>query len=667
MFITVKCLNGFAQLLTYRIPSDWPTALVGRIVQVPLKTRIERALVIAVIDREPSVSFRIRQAHLLEPEVPDPLYGSFVARLSAYYVVDPVHIYRRLSDSDKSTIEDALYGPVTLDSVHALTAEQEPVLAALRSSLHAPRFHPILVHGVTGSGKTILYLAAIREAYALGKTTIILVPEVALAVTIAQIMRQLAGDTIRLYEYHSAASASDKKALWKALLSGLPGVIIGVHIPVVLPIARLGLIIVDEEHDAGYQEKRHPHINSRDAALLRAQLYGIPIILGSATPSIASLHAVATKQWDYYQLKKRFSGNFPVIRHVFIRPTRRGGGHGQAAPGQEDFFWISAELRAAIARALDRREQVIIFLNRRGMHRFVQCTSCAQVMMCDACSVSLAVHGASTLVCHYCGALSSLPHSCPHCGVSAAFFTKKGVGTQRIVAIIETLFPHARVARADADTTKARKAWQTTIAGVMAGEIDIIVGTQTITKGYHFPRVTVVGIIWADSNLMVPFYTAAERALQQILQVAGRAGRVAPHSQVIVQSCIKHGIFRFLDETRYAEFYEYELAQRAETAYPPHVRLSEIELSNADEKTLIRDAEIAAACVRWYIAGQGCAITLLGPALPPLHKVQYMFFRKLYLKGGDFGQHIAICHLVYRRLAELQATSSCWFTPNPMQ
>lgn len=661
LFITVKCLNGFSKLLTYEAPDDWSSVVTGRIVQVPLKNRMERALIVAVSDRRTPGSFAIRSIASLEPAVVDVCYQDFVARLSSYYAVDSVYIYRRLYEPGRIAL--ALVPVVDHDvkrAGHALTDEQELVVRALRVALHERRFHPMVVHGVTGSGKTVVYAAAIRELYALKKTVVLLLPEVTLAVTVAQILRGLVGNDIAIYECHSSTTASEKRELWAALLHGIPCVIVGVHIPIILPIMNLGLIIVDEEHEPGYQEKRHPHINSRDAALLRAQVYKIPIILGSATPSIASLHAVATKGWSYYLLKKRFSGNFPVIKHVFVRPLQK-----PVVRGQSDFFWISIELREAIASALARGEQAIVFLNRRGMHRFVQCVSCAGVLMCAACSVSLTVHGNGTLICHYCGAVSSMPHICPYCAAPAEKCVKKGVGTQRIVAILETLFPHARIARADADTTKECTQWQKTVAAVIAGEIDIIVGTQTITKGYHFPRVTVVGIIWADSNLMVPFYSSAERSLQQILQVAGRAGRAAPHSRVIVQSCIKHPIFNFLDETRYREFYQYELAQRADSAYPPHVRLSEIELSNKNEHLLIRDADIAAACIRWYIAQHGVAVTVLGPALPPVYKVQHMFFRKIYLKGTSVAVHLQIYHALHKRLKELDSSSACWFTPNP--
>ncbi|MDZ4152700.1 MAG: primosomal protein N', partial [Methylicorpusculum sp.] len=386
--------------------------------------------------------------------------------------------------------------------------------------------------------------------------------------------------TVILYSFHSATSVKLKKQVWQALLKKEACVIIGVHVPVLLPHPNLGLIIVDEEHEAGYQEKKHPKVNSKEAAILRASLHKIPIVLGSATPSIASLYNVKHRGWHFFQLKKRFAGAFPKIKTVSLTEKK----------GARRSFWISKELELAIGEQLRKQEQTIIFLNRRGFSFFVQCKACSFVVSCANCSVSLTLHGNNQLTCHYCGYAIPMPTKCPGCKASEDQLLKKGIGTQQIVSILEKLFPTARIGRADLDVTSKKNIWQQTVTAFELGTLDILVGTQTITKGFHFPNVSLVGIIWADLNLHFPVYNSAETTLQQIIQVAGRAGRQKPDSTIIVQSMIEHPIFRFMHEIDYLNFYTHELHNREELSYPPYGRLIEIELKHVHEQMVEQDA-----------------------------------------------------------------------------
>jgi len=319
----------------------------------------------------------------------------------------------------------------------------------------------------------------------------------------------------------------------------------------ILPIANLGLVIVDEEHESGYQEKKHPKINTKDAAIIRSNMTGCPIILGSATPSISSLFNVKTKKWKFFQLKKRFAGTFPKIRTVFLNTKKF-----------RKNFWISKELEDAIREKIASKEQVIIFLNRRGFSFFVQCKNCSFIFQCQNCSVSLTLHKDKRLTCHYCQYAIFQPERCPECKKHEKQFIKKGIGTQQVVTIIEELFPAAKIARADLDTTIRKKLWSQTIHDFEQGNIDILVGTQTITKGFHFPNVTLVGILWADLNLHFPIFNATETTLQQLIQVAGRAGRQHNESEVIVQTMSNHPVFNYLNETDYLKFYSSEIEKK---------------------------------------------------------------------------------------------------------
>jgi primosomal protein N' (replication factor Y) len=409
---------------------------------------------------------------------------------------------------------------------------------------------------------------------------------------------------------------------------------------VLLPISNLGLIIVDEEHEVGYQEKKHPKVNSKEAAIWRAHMNGIPILLGSATPSLTSLDNVKTKGWHFFELKERFAGIFPTVKTVSLKDAKNRRN-----------FWITTELERAIKLRLERGEQTIIFLNRRGYSFFVQCKTCSFIFMCDNCSVSLTLHEDGRLSCHYCSLRQELSPQCPGCKGSAKNYLKKGVGTQQVVSILETVFPHATVARADMDTTVNKKQWQETLERFEHGIIDILVGTQTITKGYHFPNVTLVGILWADLNLHFPMYNAAEVCLQQLIQVAGRAGRTGKPSEVIVQTMVEHSIFNYLNEIDYVKFYDSQMETRKEIGYPPAMRLAEIELKYTDEIVIEQEAQQLAKELR-AVCGD----------VPPVHKIKHIHMRKIYLKCSAVQPMMALFGGIKRRKYQ----SSIYFTPNPL-
>ncbi len=655
MFITVKLLNGFQEPLLYSVPNSWPSQpVLGSIVQVPLRNRVVPALVTQITHSKPvQVSFAIKDAHSLEEFPRDPRYLHFVSQLARYYAIEPILLIKRLKQFLIQTTEPIpyRYDAQQRSSIPSLTPEQEQVASFLMPHITHPSYTPTVLHGVTASGKTEVYKKLMLHALQEHKSVLLLLPEVTLAVAFAQRLRAELPAHTPLYSFHSATSGQEKRTVWHHLINQQPVIIIGVHLPVLLPIPNLGLIIIDEEHETGYQEKKHPKINSKDAAIWRAQLYNIPLLLGSATPSLQTLYNVEHKKWHFFQLKNRFAGSFPAIKVVLLTDKT-----------ERKNFWISTPLYKAIKERLERQEQTIIFLNRRGFSFFVQCSQCSFVFTCQHCSVSLTLHANNQLTCHYCAYTMPLATHCVQCNADESSLLKKGIGTQQIVSILQKLFPTARIARADLDTTSQQKKWDDTIQKMHAGDIDILVGTQTVTKGYDFARVTLVGIIWADLNLHFPLFNATETTLQQLIQVAGRAGRKTDKSLVIVQAMQQHDIFNYLNEIDYLQFFHDARSTRQLLGYPPCKRLVEIEMKHHNAQTLDQEAHRLA---HYLITQKNQAvypIQILGPSKPPVHTIAKTHIRKIYIKSDDIGIVINL----FNSINTQKYKSSLFFTPNPL-
>lgn len=645
MYIDVKLFSGFSKPLTYKTELTQPLS-TGTIVTVPIRTKKSLAVVIRSYQEAPNVSFAIRTINTIETFPEDARYYSFLQKLANYHCVDELLFIKRLQSFMR---EQRAITPFQQDTSYTakiitLTQEQQAVVDFLKPRIRQSVYTPTLLHGVTGSGKTEVYKRLIEHALAQQKSVVLLLPEVSLAAQFERLLKMQLSNNISIVSFHSATDAHTKKRLWQQALIATPQLIIGVHLPVLLPLKNLGLIIIDEEHDNGFQEKKHPKINTKYAALLRAHHYNIPILLGSATPSVTSFYNVEHKGWYFFELKNRFSGAFPTIQHVLLTDKK-----------QRKSFWISDALRCALQDRLRKKEQAIIFLNRRGVCFFVQCKQCAYIFSCTSCSVSLTLHADCFLKCHYCNYKQQEPTHCPQCTTSE--FLKKGIGTQQLVTILEKMFPTARIARADLDTTVNKKLWNKTITAFENKELDILVGTQTITKGYHFPHVTLVGIIWADSNLNFPFYNAQETTVQQLIQVAGRAGRSTQESLVIMQTMTDTSLYQSINEHNYFNFYQQELQGRSLVLYPPLIRFAEIELKHHKIEIVEQESFIIAAQLMKHKN-----ITVLGPALPPIEKIKKIISRKIYLKAHDF----SLLQNAFTKLDIKGCKSSLFFTPHPL-
>ena len=636
MFVYVKLLNGFKKPLVYKLPEKMVGKnLINTCVLVPLRNKKLSALVIDQTLRlkEPA-NYVIKEIIGLKPFPLDQHFHRFVATIAALYFTDFLIFYHKLRQfmiKKEQPIETA---EMILEEKSApldctLTEEQTHAAQYICDTLDKQLFAPIVLHGVTGSGKTEVYKAAMHKALNQAKTVLFLLPEISLALQFTQrLSKEMPEATI--YDFHSATSPRQKKAVWQALIKEKPIIIVGVHLPVLLPITNLGLIVIDEEHESGFEEKKHPKLNSKYLAILRASQYKIPILLGSATPSIQTLHSVQTKGWPLFKLTKRFAGAFPKIQTIVLpkEPKKRAS------------FWISKPLETAIGNCLENKKQAIIFLNRRGYSFFVQCRRCGYVVTCPACSVSLTSHqnasGELILRCHYCSYQRLIPGSCDGCKAGSGHFLTKGIGTQQLVEILNTMFPRARIARADLDITSKKTLWSKTAAAFEAGEIDILVGTKSITKGYHFPGVKLVGVIWGDLHANIPVFNAAEQCLQQLIQVAGRAGRVLAESTVIIQTMQDHDLFNFVNEIDYLAFAQQELTIRQESWYPPYCRLIQIELTHQNPMQI--DADAKKLLTHLHVAAQliDHSIKVLGPTIPTVHKIQHVEKRHIFIKTAQF-------------------------------
>lgn len=476
-----------------------------------------------------------------------------------------------------------------------------------------------LLHGVTASGKTEIYIHLIAEALRQGKQVLYLLPEIALTAQLTERLRRIFGS--RMAVYHSKFPDAERVEIWqRQLTEGDYDIILGVRSSVFLPFRRLGLVIVDEEHENTYkQQDPAPRYHARDAAIVLASLYGAKTLLGTATPSVETWYNASTGKYGLVQLKERFrEARLPEIIPVDIKELRRK----KRMTGQ-----FSPLLISHIREALERKEQIILFQNRRGFAPMVECRVCGWVPKCKNCDVSLTYHkGINQLTCHYCGYTCPPPKRCPAC--ESTELVNRGFGTEKIEDDIKLLFPEASVARMDLDTTRTRTAYEKIIADFERGETDILIGTQMVSKGLDFERVSVVGILNADTMLNYPDFRAYERAFQLMAQVAGRAGRKNGQGKVILQTnSVDHPIIRQVMANDYEGMVGGQLAERQMFRYPPYRRLIYVYLKHRDEAQLERMATEMGARLRTVFGDR-----VLGPDKPPVARVQALFIKKIMLK-----------------------------------
>jgi len=494
---------------------------------------------------------------------------------------------------------------------------QEAAITRVVDALRAGGHRAFLLHGVTGSGKTEVYLRAMEEARRLGRRSLLLVPEITLTPQTVSRLRGRFG--ARAAVLHSRLTDTERRRTWHAARQGRFDVVLGPRSAIFTPLPDLGLVVVDEEHEGAYKQEDAPRYHARDVAIERARRSGAVVVLGSATPDTVTYERTRGGGLELLRLADRVSDlPLPAVRLVDVRGTRGT---------------FSPELLAAIEERLTRREQVILFLNRRGFSPFVQCAACGGALRCDRCAVSLTYHKTDgTLRCHYCDAVRPLPEKCPAC--RAARLVKRGLGTQRVEEELQERFPGMRLARLDSDTARKVGAHEEILGRFLEGEIDVLLGTQMVAKGLDFPRVTLVGVINADTGLHLPDYRATERTFQLLTQVSGRAGRGPLGGEVLVQTrCPEHACLLAARAHDDAAFREDELPQRRDLRYPPFAELASVLLRGES----LRQVEEAARDLRDRIAAtiEECEAwtAVLGPAAAPLAQLRGKHRLRLLIKG----------------------------------
>ncbi len=626
-----------ADSYTYSVPSQWNTTVRrGCRVIVPLGPKKHYiGIVLEVHDRKPQgMNLKpIEEVMDTEPIVTDTQLR-FWQWIAHYYICPLGDVYnaaipaklKDISKLPKRTAKGKNSGttPSTQEQfsvstqLSVLNPVQQTAFEQINKAFNDKEV--TLLHGVTSSGKTEIYIHMIAKCLSEGKQALYLLPEIALTTQITERLRRIFGEHMGVY--HSKFTDTQRMEVYRKQCSANPyGLILGVRSSVFLPFSNIGLIIVDEEHETSYkQQDPAPRYHARSAALVLANMFQAKTLLGTATPSFESYHRARKGQYGYVQLTERYKGlQLPAIEIVDIKQLR----HQKRMNGA-----FSPELIDAIHDALSHKEQVILFQNRRGYANFVECRTCGWVPRCEHCDVSLTFHKKSgKLSCHYCGSVYSLPEQCPNCEEEKLVYI--GAGTERIEAQIKKIFPDASTIRMDLDTARTRTAYEQIIDDFATHKADILIGTQMVTKGLDFDNVSVVGILDADTMLNQPDFRSYERTFQTLSQVAGRAGRKHRQGKVILQTrSADADIIAQVVTNDYWNMFLMQMEERKMFHYPPFHRLIYIYLRHRDNDVL---DHIAADMVHYLHTAFGNE-RILGPAQPPVGRVHSMYIRQIIIK-----------------------------------
>ena len=500
---------------------------------------------------------------------------------------------------------------------HALNEKQQDAYNGIM--MQFMKKNVVLLHGVTSSGKTEIYIHLISQAIKEHKQVLYLLPEIALTVQITTRLQRVFGNKLGIY--HSKYSDAERVEIWKKQLSDNPySVILGARSAVFLPFTNLGLVIIDEEHETSFkQQEPAPRYHARSVAIMLAQMYGAKTLLGTATPSVDSYYNVRQNKYGLVELKERYKGiELPDVHVIDVKDLR----HRKMMNGP-----LSPDLMAGIRKALDKGEQVILFQNRRGFSPIVECKQCGWTPRCENCDVSLTYHkNTNTMVCHYCGYTYKVPQRCPNC--ESDNLISIGFGTEKIEEVIQANYPDARIGRMDLDTTHTRGAYERLINDFSTGKTNILIGTQMVTKGLDFDNVSLVGILDADSMLKAGDFRAAERAFTMMEQVSGRAGRKGKRGTVMLQTREADSpVIKQVVNNDYADFYLHEIAERVAFKFPPVCNMIYIYLRHSNERLVSSAAPEFASRLRQWLGNR-----VLGPAAPPVGRVRKYFIQRIMLR-----------------------------------
>ncbi|MGQ9631881.1 MAG: primosomal protein N' [bacterium] len=535
------------------------------------------------------------------------------------------------------------------------TRWQSVALEKIKAGVDGGRPKVFLLHGITGSGKTEVYLQAIDYVLKKGKRVIVLIPEISLTPqTVQRFKSRFKGIEGRIAILHSALSMGERFDEWRRIKRGDVDIVIGARSAVFAPLENLGMIVVDEEHETSYKQEDKPRYHARDVAIVRAYIVGATVILGSATPSLESYHNAKTGKYTYLSLPERIDGRpLPKVRVVDMREELKRG----------NLSIFSVPLREAIADRLRKDEQIILFLNRRGFATFIFCRECGLSLRCRRCNVTLTYHiGSDTARCHYCNYETKVPSICPKCGGKQIKYF--GLGTQRVETDTRRIFPSVKVVRMDRDTTRHKGSHERILSNFGRGKFDILVGTQMVAKGLDYPNVTLVGVISVDTTLNLPDFRASERTFQLITQVAGRTGRGKRGGSVIVQTYHpQEPSILFAADQNYERFYRYEIAVRRELGYPPFARMINVLFSGRNGGLVKAESERFAERAR---KAGGYNLTVMGPAPAYLSRLKGRYRWQVILKGKSQSQLHAALDSAIRDMGEISRAVSLTIDVDPV-
>src|ERR1700688_1134981 len=501
-----------------------------------------------------------------------------------------------------------------------LNPAQQSALARLREGVEARKFSGMLLHGVTGSGKTAVYLAGMRAVLEAGRSAILLVPEIGLTPAVAADLHQIFGDEVAIL--HSALSDRERAEQWHRIKRGDARMVVGTRSAVFAPVSDLALIIVDEEHDSSYKQEETPRYHARDIAVMRAKMANAVVVLGSATPSLESYFNAKKNKYALVELPDRVEERpLPEVEIIDMRQEFQETGHDQV---------ISRKLAAEIQERFDRKEQVMVLLNRRGYSPVVLCRTCGKKLECRNCAIALTHHKREhKMVCHYCGYTAPVPTACVHCGSEYVYFL--GTGSEKLEELLHGMFPQARIARLDRDTVRSHEDFERALNALNEGELDLLVGTQMIAKGHDIHGVTLVGVVGADVALGLPDFRAAERTFQLLTQVAGRAGRGQTPGKVVLQTYFQdHYAVQYAARHDFAGFYDKELRFRSWMHYPPCSALVNV-LVRSDK--LEEALQWSGTLGKWFEQNRHEGVRVLGPAAAPIVRLKRDYRYHFILKS----------------------------------
>lgn len=636
----IKKPGAFDSPLTYKVPQKMDVELkVGQGVVVPLKESSYRGIVVSLLNENKSDAELKSIQSIIEALSVDPIHIELAKKMARYYhcsllrclkLMLPKHLWKgtgkrimKAHEAEKIDMPDTSTFPLK-PLEHSLTSKQKEVFEQMNASQK-----PILLHGVTGSGKTEIYLRLILEQIKQGKQAILLLPEIGLTPQMRDYFSVYFGDHLSIF--HSKLSDGERLKNWIRVRSGHSKLILGSRSAIFAPTQNLGLIILDEEHEWTYKQESSPYYQTHQVAHMLRKLTKCQLVFGTATPRLETFHRAQKGDYTYSQLPERINQKaLPTIEVVDLRDEFK----------KKNYSIFSSSLFQKIKARLEKKEQVILFVNQRGMARAVACRDCGHTLQCPHCEVSLKLHhlgqGRDRLICHYCNHQSDPVLRCPEC--QSVHIRHVGVGTQRVEQEVMRAFPGARVLRADKDSTSDKQGFEPIYQAFKSGEYDVLVGTQMVAKGHDFSNVTLIGIILADVGLHVPDFRSHERLFHLLTQVSGRAGRAEVTGEVVLQTYQpNHHAIRLASSYSYNEFATQELGFRQKLGYPPFGQMIKFTVLGKDLKKLKAHLQIEKETLQDIFKSKASNATVLyAPALIP--KMGPLFYYHVLVRGGDLSE-----------------------------